>query len=492
MKDSFSSVEDLLKASSELKPFLDHSSSQRTDNNFTPPSSSEPSRSSTDDGGRPARPRDCPVGPETTSRNNTPITPEEIYNRQREALGLNSSLNDDLPQFPFLRTAPSAGPVTSHMGSAPVTSHMGAAPVTSHSGPVTSGSHNITGPVGTPSSSSSHGKFHSNGRKTPTPVKSQPPLPPTEPPPQPPPPPPPDQPPLPPTEPPPQPPPPPPPAPITPPPPAPEQEVKEEVLEMMEEDQPKEELEKIPEESSYPADPPPPVSTPSPVQDGPVTRQNKTKQSCMRCDNEQSETWFHGPNGIIMCAVCSLDSRPKPKATHGRRINHLHSKKAKRVRSDLRGRKALTKLQLKPATYCTTNQIYYKGVKYRVGDVFSITGPDRLYYVCVRAFLSDPLCNQYAVILWLLPLHPKPTSYHPRDFLLGPAEDVPRPLDCLSFVSHDPPQGQVTLNELRSYDALPDLMVPHGEAAVPKVEPCGDTSGLDMLVQAMESEFGKG
>eukprot|EP00116_Pleurobrachia_bachei_P009143 sb/3469405/ len=184
---------------------------------------------------------------------------------------------------------------------------MGAAPVTSHSGPVTSGSHNITGPVGTPSSSSSHGKFHSNGRTTPTPVKSQPPLPPTEPPPQPPPP--------------------PPPAPITPPPPAPEQEVKEEVLEMMEEDQPKEELEKIPEESSYPADPPPPVSTPSPVQDGPVTRQNKTKQSCMRCDNEQSETWFHGPNGIIMCAVCSLDSRPKPKATHGRRINHLHSKK---------------------------------------------------------------------------------------------------------------------------------------------------------------------
>ena len=49
------------------------------------------------------------------------------------------------------------------------------------------------------------------------------------------------------------------------------------------------------------------------------------------------------------------------------------------------------------------------------------------------------------------------TCLFSSDFLLGPAEDVPRPMDCLSFVSHEPPHGHVTLNELRCYEKIPDL-----------------------------------
>ena len=125
-------------------------------------------------------------------------------------------------------------------------------------------------------------------------------------------------------------------------------------------------------------------------------------------------------------------------------------------------------------------------MRYKIGDVFSIRGYSRLYYVCVKSFMEDPLCNYYAVIIWLLPLYPDPQSYSPGDFLLGPAEDVPRPLDCLSFVSHDPPQGNITLNELRCYDNIPDLW--EGRDAVTS-QGSPDRSGLDLLLEAMEPDI---
>ena len=104
--------------------------------------------------------------------------------------------------------------------------------------------------------------------------------------------------------------------------------------------------------------------------------------------------------------------------------------------------------------------------------------------------MEDPLCNQYAIIIWLLPLYPNPVSYNPNDFLLGPAEDVPRPLDCLSFVSHDPPQGHITLNELRCYDDMPELWEERKETGMEAVENKG-SSGLDLLLEAMEPDIHK-
>ena len=165
------------------------------------------------------------------------------------------------------------------------------------------------------------------------------------------------------------------------------------------------------------------------------------------------------------------------------------------------------------------------GVRYKVGDVFSIRGNDRLYYVCIKSFMEDPLCHQYAVVIWLLPLYPDPAHYSPTDFLLGPAEDVPRPMDCLSFVSHDPPQvkfwqaanmnfnltmyrvntfggftfisnnpqGHITLNELQCYEKIPDLFAGGGcrrcerrlADPAPTVNDAGERSGLELLLEAM-------
>ena len=123
--------------------------------------------------------------------------------------------------------------------------------------------------------------------------------------------------------------------------------------------------------------------------------------------------------------------------------------------------------------------------------MFSIRGTSRLFYVCIKSFMEDPLCNQYAVLIWLLPLYPNPVLYNPRDFLLGPAEDVPRPLDCLSFVSHDPPQGHITLNELRCYDSIPDLWDGSGVVTSSPTSELQqpDRGGLDLLLAAMEPDI---
>ncbi|KAL5264592.1 hypothetical protein ACHWQZ_G005619 [Mnemiopsis leidyi] len=231
--------------------------------------------------------------------------------------------------------------------------------------------------------------------------------------------------------------------------------------------------------------------------EGPTTRSDNKQTAiscCMKCDTEHSDVWHTTHQGIVLCSSCSQESTNSKsyKNKMCKRINNLHSRKIapKGTKKNKEGKlkKSSYKLPYKEATYITANQIYYKGLRYKVGDVFSIRGQDRLYYVCVRSFMEDPLCNQYAVIIWLLPLYPNPLSYNPNDFLLGPAEDVPRPLDCLSFVSHDPPQGHITLNELRCYDDMPELW--EGRREEGKVEHKG-SSGLDLLLEAMEPDIHK-
>jgi len=227
--------------------------------------------------------------------------------------------------------------------------------------------------------------------------------------------------------------------------------------------------------------------------EGPTTRSDNKlgpASCCMKCDSEHSDIWHTTNLGIVLCSSCSQESsnsKNYKNKLHCKRMNNLHNKKMapKGAKKNKEGKlkKSSYKLPYKEATYITSNQIYYKSIRYKVGDVFSIRGKDRLYYVCIRSFMEDPLCNQYAVIIWLLPLFPDPVSYNPNDFLLGPAEDVPRPLDCLSFVSHEPPQGHITLNELRCYDNMPELWEGRRE-----VEDKG-RSGLELLLEAMEPDI---
>jgi len=227
--------------------------------------------------------------------------------------------------------------------------------------------------------------------------------------------------------------------------------------------------------------------------------------SCMRCDTPESEMW-HKADGVVLCTPCSMNNKgsypknckrvqPSRKPT----VKCNGSTKGSKGRLRNKEKNKALRVPFNEATYTTSNSVYYKGVQYRVGDVVSIQNVDGLlYYASLRSFMEDPYGNQFGVVLWLLPLFPDPSSYNPADFLLGPAEDVPRPLDCMQFVSHDPPPGHITINELKCYDKMlenspsPFTSKSTGQQTnnhqPPRIHKSGSQSksNLDILIEALE------
>ncbi len=57
---------------------------------------------------------------------------------------------------------------------------------------------------------------------------------------------------------------------------------------------------------------------------------------------------------------------------------------------------------------------------YEVGDIVSILDRDGgVYYAIIRGFLQDQYAEKYAILMWLLPVHPDPTHFDPSQFVLG-------------------------------------------------------------------------
>jgi len=57
---------------------------------------------------------------------------------------------------------------------------------------------------------------------------------------------------------------------------------------------------------------------------------------------------------------------------------------------------------------------------YQVGDVVSIEDIEGdIYFAQVRGFLQDEYAQKSAVITWLIPTVPNPTSFDPAIFLPG-------------------------------------------------------------------------
>lgn len=42
-----------------------------------------------------------------------------------------------------------------------------------------------------------------------------------------------------------------------------------------------------------------------------------------------------------------------------------------------------------------------------------------VYFAIIRGFLQDQYGEKYAILTWLIPTHPNPTHFDPRDFVLG-------------------------------------------------------------------------
>ncbi|XP_074597233.1 GATA zinc finger domain-containing protein 1 [Brevipalpus obovatus] len=88
----------------------------------------------------------------------------------------------------------------------------------------------------------------------------------------------------------------------------------------------------------------------------------------------------------------------------------------------------------------TSDSIFYKGFLYSAGDIISLTDFDgSIYYAQIRGFLKDQYCEKSAAITWLIPTQQSPRNvFDAKTYILGPEEDIPRKLDCMTFVCHCP------------------------------------------------------
>lgn len=92
------------------------------------------------------------------------------------------------------------------------------------------------------------------------------------------------------------------------------------------------------------------------------------------------------------------------------------------------------------ATPVTSDNIFFRGQYYQIGDIVSMQDMDGgTYYAQIRGFLQDQYCEKSAVVTWLLPSSHSPVdSFDPSTYFLGPEEDIPRKLECMQFVCHAP------------------------------------------------------
>jgi len=61
------------------------------------------------------------------------------------------------------------------------------------------------------------------------------------------------------------------------------------------------------------------------------------------------------------------------------------------------------------------------------------------YYAQIRGFLQDQYCEKSAAITWLLPTQASPKDhFNPSTYILGPEEDNPRKLNCMTFICNCP------------------------------------------------------
>ena len=103
-----------------------------------------------------------------------------------------------------------------------------------------------------------------------------------------------------------------------------------------------------------------------------------------------------------------------------------------------------SKSELLTATICTTEYVFHRGFYMQVGDIVALFDEeehDQVYFAQIRAFMIDQFGQKSAVLTWLVPTEPEAVK-HMRTaqdfrvdlFVPGPAEEFPRPLECMEFV----------------------------------------------------------
>eukprot|EP00094_Tigriopus_californicus_P009218 TCALIF_08887-PA protein Name:"Similar to GATAD1 GATA zinc finger domain-containing protein 1 (Homo sapiens)" AED:0.01 eAED:0.01 QI:298/1/0.66/1/1/1/3/0/406 len=90
----------------------------------------------------------------------------------------------------------------------------------------------------------------------------------------------------------------------------------------------------------------------------------------------------------------------------------------------------------------TSDRVFYKGQCFTTGDIVSVTDIEGgIYYAQLRGFLTDQYCEKSGVISWLLPTVHSPLpedGFDAGTYVIGPEEELPRKLECFTFVMHAP------------------------------------------------------
>jgi hypothetical protein len=93
--------------------------------------------------------------------------------------------------------------------------------------------------------------------------------------------------------------------------------------------------------------------------------------------------------------------------------------------------------------FCDSDYAFHRGFYITVGDIVALTDQidkSNIYFAQIRAFMVDEYGEKSAILTWLVPKSLERKSIKTLQdfdwslFELGPAEEYPRPLDCLDFV----------------------------------------------------------
>ncbi|CAG2104020.1 unnamed protein product [Medioppia subpectinata] len=131
----------------------------------------------------------------------------------------------------------------------------------------------------------------------------------------------------------------------------------------------------------------------------------------------------------------SVRNRGKVKTTFNNKLNTIKGKSRRIIfkRCVVRGPTSF-------ATAVTSNHIFFRGQYYQIGDIVSVEDVNGgTYFAQIRGFLQDQYCEKSAVITWLLPSEDSDEDvFDASTYFLGPEEDTPRKLECMTFVCHAP------------------------------------------------------
>ena len=130
--------------------------------------------------------------------------------------------------------------------------------------------------------------------------------------------------------------------------------------------------------------------------------------------------------------------------------NSNESKKTPKIEQSVNRRTKKFKQETRPPTRHETiisnlnmsNSVYHRGYYLKIGDIvalFDLEDKETVFFAQIRAFLTDQYGQKSAVITWLVPINDKfkvrfAKDFNSENFILGPAEEYPRPLECMEFV----------------------------------------------------------